>query len=447
MNDSIGLQAAVLVVLLLLSGFFSSAETALVAGNRMKIRALADDGNKRARMLLNIYAHESKMLSAILIGNNLVNTSMSSIASMIAYNFGGYAVSIATFLITFLILVFGEITPKTLATKYSEKLSLAYAPVIKFLMTVLTPVIWFINLFSSLILRLFGVKGDEKNVSFTESELHTIIDVSHEEGVIEAEEREMIKNVFDFTDAKAREIMVPRVHVAAADIQSTYDDLLNLYRKERFTRIPIYDGSIDNIVGLINMKDLILCEGKDDFDLKKLLRKPYFTIENKSISDLLQEMQKDQYNMAIVLDEYGELAGILTVEDIIEEIVGEVQDEYDTSENDNIKKVRDGVYDVKGYLSLHDLNDELDLELDSADFDSIGGLIIEKSGQIPNLGQSIVLDNGIILRVTKIQKNRIEEVQIEIPPKTEENSDEPEKEDKTIRGLLKDKKKSDQEHS
>lgn len=429
MNET-SIQIIILLILLILSAFFSSAETALVSVSRMRIRALAEEKNRRAEILLQIFDHESKMLSAILIGNNLVNTYMASIASMIAYNFGGYAVSIATFAITFLILVFGEITPKTLATKYAEKLSLFYGPVILFLMRILTPVIWFINLFSTVILRLFGVRGDEKNALITESELHTIIDVSHEEGVIEAEEREMIKNVFDFTDAKAREIMVPRVHVSAVNADTSYEQLLELYRNEHFTRIPVYEDSIDNVIGLINMKDLILYNPSESFELRHFLRKPYFTIENKPISDLLQEMQKDQYNMAIVLDEYGELAGILTVEDIIEEIVGEVQDEYDASEKDNIRKVRERVFEVKGYISLNDLNDELDLDLNSEDFDSVGGLVIEKLGHLPKLGESILLENGVLIRVTKLNKNRIEEVVMELPA-PQENAKSPDHRDES----------------
>lgn len=430
MNSDIGIQVAVLVILLLLSAFFSSAETALVGVSKMKIRSLAEDGNKRAQMVLKIFTQESKMLSAILIGNNLVNTFMASLASMIAYAFGGYAVSIATFLITFLLLVFGEITPKTVATKYAEKLSLAYAPVILFLMKLLTPVIWFINLFSSMILRLFGIKGNEKGQAITESELHTIIDVSHEEGVIEAEEREMIKNVFDFTDAKAREIMVPRVHVTAVDKNASYEEILETYRLDRFTRMPVYEDTIDNVVGIINMKDLILYDPKKPFHIENYLRKPYFTVETKSIAELFDEMQKDQYNMTIVLDEYGELSGILTVEDIVEEIVGNVQDEYDSSENDNVRKTGERTWMVKGYLSLNDLNDILDLDLNSEEFDSVGGLIIEKLGQLPRLHDRIVLDTGVVLTVAKVDKNRIEEVEVRVPeqplPVPEEDRKKPE---------------------
>ncbi len=413
--NSMTMQVILLIVLLALSAFFSSAETALVAVNKIRIRTLADQGNKRAKIVLQIFQNESKMLSAILIGNNLVNTFMASLSSMIAYQFGGYAVSIATFLITFLILVFGEITPKTLATRNAEKLALGYAPIIRFLMQILTPVIWFINIFASLILRLFGIKGDEKNAMITESELHTILDVSHEEGVIETDERDMIRNVFDFTDAKAREIMVPRVHVTSVPITVTPAELKKTYDRDHYTRIPVYEDSPDNIVGILNMKDLIFHDPDEPFNLRKMLRKPYFTIENKGINELLQEMQKDQYNMTIVLDEYGELAGILTVEDIIEEIVGEVQDEFDAAENENIIQVGPGKYKVKGYLSLHDLNDDLNLSLESEDYDSIGGLVIEKLGRFPTLGESAEVGNGVKVRVQSLHKNRIEEVLLELP--------------------------------
>ena len=289
MNEDLWKQIIVLIVLLLLSGFFSSAETSLVACSRIKIRSLADDGSKRAKTLMKVYDNDAKMLSAILIGNNLVNTFAASIASMVALSFGGgAAVSIATFIITFLILVFGEITPKTIATQNSEKLALAFAPVILFLMKILTPVIWFINLFSACILKILGV-GKNTGPSMTESELRTIVDVSHEEGVIEEDEKEMINNVFDLGDAIAKDVMVPRVYVVMADVNSSYEDLIRLFREEQFTRIPIYEDNVDNIIGVINMKDLLLYEDLDHFDIRRILRKPYFTVENKNVSDLLMD--------------------------------------------------------------------------------------------------------------------------------------------------------------
>ena len=268
MSEDIGPQVVILIILLFLSGFFSSAETSLVAVSRIKIRTLAEEGNRKAKILLKIYENDSKMLSAILIGNNLVNTYAASIAATLALSFGGgAAVSIATFIITFLILVFGEITPKTFATQNAEKLALAYAPIISFLMKILTPVIWFVNLFSDMILKLFHIDRGGRQ-AMTESELRTIVDVSHEEGVIEEDEKEMINNVFDLGDAIAKEVMVPRVYCVMADVNSSYQDLLELFRKEQFTRIPIYEDNVDNIIGLINMKDLLLYEDLEHFNIR-----------------------------------------------------------------------------------------------------------------------------------------------------------------------------------
>ena len=422
MNEDIGIQILILIVLLLLSGFFSSSETALVAVSKIKIRTLAEEGSSRAKTLLKIFENESKMLSAILIGNNLVNTYAASIAATIAYSFGGAAVSVATFLITFLILVFGEITPKTMATKNSEKLALMFGPIIMVLMKILTPAIWFVNLFSQVILRILGVNDKGSGTSMTESELRTIVDVSHEEGVIEKDEKEMINKVFDLGDAIARDVMVPRVYVVMADVKSSYEDLIQLFRQEKFTRIPIYEGNPDNIIGLVNMKDLLLYENLENFEIRKVLRKPYFTVENKKVSELLIEMKQSTFNLAIVLDEYGELAGIVSLEDIVEEIVGEVQDEYDAHEMENIKKIDELTYDIKGFISLHDLNDELGLKLDSEDFDSIGGLVIDRLGRLPDLNDEVRLENDILLQVQKINKNRIEEIRLKFPePKEETN--------------------------
>ena len=398
MDSDLWIQILELVILLALSGFFSSAETAMVSVSKIRLRTLEDEGNKKASLALRILENQSKMLSAILIGNNLVNTSAASIASLIAYSFGGAAVSIATFIITFLILVFGEITPKTWATVNADQLAITYAPIISLLMKVLTPIIWFVNLFSSGILKLMGIQDPNKNISMTESELRTIVDVSHEEGVIEEDEKDMINKVFDLGDAKAKDVMVPRVHVVMAEVDSTYKDLLEIFREEKFTRIPIYQDKIDNIIGIVNMKDLLMYDDFSHFDMQKILRKPKFT-----------------FNLAIVMDEYGEFSGIVTLEDIIEEIVGDVQDEYDAHEEENIVKLNNQTYDVKGYLSLHDLNDYLDLDLDSEDFDSVGGLVIDALGRLPQTNDETTLPNGIRIKVLKVEKNRIESVRLILP--------------------------------
>ena len=421
MDSDLWIKVLELIILLALSGFFSSAETSMISVSKIRLRTLEEEGNKKATLALKILDNQSKMLSAILIGNNLVNTSAASIASLIAYSFGGAAISIATFIITFLILVFGEITPKTWATINADALAIAYAPIISLLMKILTPVIWFVNLFSLAILKILGIKDPDKNQTMTENELRTIVDVSHEEGVIEEDEKDMINKVFDLGDAKAKDVMVPRVHVVMAEINSTYKDLLAIFREEKFTRIPIYKEKIDNIVGVVNMKDLLMYDDLSHFDLQKVLRKPKFTYENKKVSELLIEMKQSTFNLAIVMDEYGEFSGIITLEDIIEEIVGDVQDEYDGHEEENIVKLNNQTYDVKGYLSLHDLNDYLDLDLDSEDFDSIGGLVIDALGRLPQTNDETTLPNGIRIKVLKVEKNRIESVRLILPDKLKED--------------------------
>ena len=298
----------------------------------------------------------------------------------------------------------------------ADQLAITYAPIISLLMKVLTPIIWFVNLFSSGILKLMGIQDPNKNISMTESELRTIVDVSHEEGVIEEDEKDMINKVFDLGDAKAKDVMVPRVHVVMVEVDSTYKDLLEIFREEKFTRIPIYQDKIDNIIGIVNMKDLLMYDDFfSHFDMQKILRKPKFTYENKKVSELLIEMKQSTFNLAIVMDEYGEFSGIVTLEDIIEEIVGDVQDEYDAHEEENIVKLNKQTYDVKGYLSLHDLNDYLDLDLDSEDFDSVGGLVIDALGRLPQTNDETTLPNGIRIKVLKVEKNRIESVRLILP--------------------------------
>ena len=334
MDSSVVAQSIVLIILLMLSAFFSSAETSLTTVNRIRMRSLAEEGNKRAKRVIQITEDSGKMLSAILIGNNLVNLSASSITTSIAYVFGGSAVAIATGIITLLILLFGEISPKTVATIHSEKLSLAYAYPISFLMKITTPLIFIVNSLSNIILFILRVDPDAKNDSMTESELRTIVDVSHEDGVIESEEKEMIYNVFDMGDAKAKDVMVPRVHVTFADVESTYEELIEIFREDKFTRLPVYENTTDNVIGTINMKDLLLFDNRKEFHVRDILREAYFTYEYKSISELLVEMREASLNIAIVLDEYGETAGLITLEDLLEEIVGEIHDEYDENEEE-----------------------------------------------------------------------------------------------------------------
>ena len=415
MDSGDATQIIILIVLLALSAFFSSAETALTTVNRIRIRALADEGKKSAKTVLKITDDSGKMLSAILIGNNIVNLSAASLTTTLAYRLGGPWVAAASAILTVVILLFGEITPKTIATIHAERMALIYAPVINFFMKLMTPVIWVINGLSLGVLFLLRINPDDKNRAMTETELRTIVDVSHEDGVIESDEKEMIYNVFDLGDAKAKDVMVPRVHVTFADVESSYKELIELFQEDKFTRLPVFEETTDNVIGTINMKDLLLFDSSKEFHVRDILREAYFTYEYKNISELLVEMRQASFNIAIVLDEYGETAGLITLEDILEEIVGEIHDEYDDNEEDFVKEISPFEYVIEGSMNLDDLNDRLNLSLESEDYDSLGGFIIEHLDRLPEAGDSITTDGGIKLVVETLDKNRIENVHVYLP--------------------------------
>ena len=413
------IQLFILLILLALSAFFSSSETALVTVNKIRMRNMTEGGNKQAETVIKTVENQGKMLSAILIGNNVVNLSASSLATVMASSlFGNKAVGIATGILTLLILVFGEITPKTMATYSAEKISLKVARYIYFLMTVLTPVIFLVNLLSGVVLKLCGVNTEEKRESITEDELRTIVEVSHEEGVLETEEKKMITNVFDFGESLAKDIMVPRVDMTFAQVDDTYDQLLEIYRKERYTRIPVYEDSTDNVIGIINVKDLLLLDSKEDFHIRDYLRQPLYTYEYKKASELMLEMRKSLNNIVIVLDEYGATAGLITLEDMLEEIVGDIRDEYDSDEEESLVEIKPGVYRVNASMKLDDLNDRLELHLQSEEYDSLGGLVIGLLDHLPEEGEKVEED-GLQMTVEHVDKNRIETIILTLPAKEE----------------------------
>ena len=416
MDPSDVLQLIILVILLALSAFFSSAETALTTSNKLRMRSLAEEGNKRAQAVLEVTDNSGKMLSAILIGNNVVKLSAASLTTTIAYKFGGSMVAVASGILTVLILLFGEITPKTTATIHANGMALIYAPIIRAFMKLMTPVIFLINGLSMGILTLLHINSKNQNKGVTEEDLRTIVDVSHEDGVIESDEKEMIYNVVDLGNAVARDVMVPRVHVTFADVNSTYEELLTLYREDRYTRLPVFEDTTDNIIGTINMKDLLLFDNTGEFHVRDILREAYFTYEYKSISELLVEMRQASFNMAIVLDEYGDPSGLITLEDILEEIVGEIHDEYDEDEEEDIiHKISDREYLVEASIHLEDLNDRLDLALESEEYDSLGGFIIERLDRLPDPGDAIETESELRLVVESMDKNRIERVHLYLP--------------------------------
>lgn len=414
------IQLVSLGVLVLLSAFFSSAETAFSTVNRVRLRTLAEENHKGAIRVLAILDQYGKMLSAILIGNNIVNLSASSVSTTFAINlWGNKAVGITTGILTFVILMFGEIIPKTWAMQRAESISLMFGPVIRLLMTVLTPVIFLVDMLSNWILRLLHISSEGNNFSITEKELKTYVDVSHEDGVIESEERTLIYNVFDFGDTVAKDIMVPRIQMTTVPLTATYQELLSTFQSCMFTRLPVYDEDPDHIIGIVNIKDFILVKDKEKFSLKKILREAYYTYEYKNVSDLLMEIREKSCNIAFVLSEYGATVGMITIEDMIEELVGEIRDEYDADEEELIQEKEEGRYLVEGGMKLNDLSDALNIALDSEDYDSIGGLMIEKLDRLPQDQESITLENGIVLQACGIQDNHIVKVLITLPPEEE----------------------------
>ena len=430
MGPSDAIQLVVLVILLALSAFFSSAETALTTVNRLRVRALVDDGDARAIVLAKVIDDPGKLLSAILIGNNIVNISASSIATVLATNFFGSAgAGIATGIMTLLVLIFGEVTPKTMASLKAEKIALNYAKIVYVIMVVFTPLIFILDLLSGGILRLFGIDPDKRDDSVTEEDLRTIVEAGHEDGVLETEEHKMINNVFDFGDHQAKDIMVPRVDMCFLKLDATYEDFMEIYREEKFTRIPVYEETRDNVIGILNVKDLILYDKDQEFHVKDFLREAYYTYEFKNTSELMMEMRKNSISIAIVLDEYGATAGLVTLEDLIEEIVGDIRDEFDEAEAEEVQQLGEQEYLVEGACKLEDLNDMIGLGIESEDYDSIGGIVIDALQHLPSEGEEVTLENGTRLVVEKIDKNRIEKVHIYLPePKTEEDEDDSETE-------------------
>ena len=418
------IQLVTILVLVGLSAFFSSAETAFTTVNRVRMKALADEGNSRASAVLTVLDHYSKMLSTILIGNNIVNLTASSLTTILASKvFGSYAVGIATGILTLTILIFGEIIPKNTAMIYSDKISLIYAKIILFLMKIFTPVVFIIDRLSMGISRLLHIDMSKKGSVMTENELKTYVDVSHEDGVIESEEREIIYNIFDFSDAVAKDIMIPRIDMVSIGLDMGYEEVLNIFKEYMYTRLPVFENDKDNIVGLINIKDFILLSDKEHFQVKDILREAYYTYEYKKTADLMIEMREITANVAFVLNEYGATVGMITLEDLLEEIVGEIRDEYDADEEELIQQIDGHTYLVEGGMKLDDINDALDISLHSEDYDSIGGLIIEHLDRLPEADETIITDDGITLQVKEINQNRIKKVSMTLPEETGEDSD------------------------
>ncbi|MBR0146005.1 MAG: HlyC/CorC family transporter [Eubacterium sp.] len=431
MDSGSWIQLGILVVLLILSGVFSSAETALTTVNLNKLRALVDEGGRKAKkaaLVLRLREDSARLLTTVLIGNNIVNLSASALTTIFVTKvFGDRLIGVATGILTFLVLLLGEIVPKNLATLYNLQLSLFYSVPIRVLSIVLTPVIWFLNIISRGIFFLLRIDPDRKD-QMTESELRAIVDVSHEEGVIEKEEQKMITNVVDFGDAVAKDVMIPRTDMICAEVDADYNDLLKLLEEETFSRLPVYQESRDHIVGILHVKDLILYAekyGRNAVKVEKVMRKPVFVYEYQRTAQIFKDMKTSSTTMCIVLDEYGVTAGLITMEDLIEEIVGDIRDEYDEGEAEWIKKVSEDVYDVDASVKLDDLSDALGIDLESEHYDSVGGLVIELLDRLPDEGDAVENDK-VHLKVTAVDRNRVERVTVTVktPPEGQEDETE-----------------------
>lgn len=421
-TDSI-IQLIAIVILLVLSAFFSSAETSFITVNRIKVLSLVEEGNKRAALVIKIIDQPAKMLSAVLIGNNIVNISCSALATSFTISvWGNKATGIVTGVLTLLVLIFGEITPKNTANMYATNMAMAYAPIIWVLMIVLTPVILIVDHLAGFFLWLLRIDNNKKKDIFTEDEIRTIVNVSQQEGVIESNEKKIINNLFDFGDSTAKDVMIPRIDMTLADVSSSYDDIISLFRQTMYTRIPIYENTPDNVIGILNIKDLIVNPSDNDtFNIRNIIRKPFFTFEQKNTSDLFKEMQLSSTSIAIVLSEYGTTSGMITTEDLLEEIVGEIRDEYDTDEKEALSKINDTTYRVDGSFKLDDLNDELGTKLESEDNDSVGGLIVERLDRLPKAGDKITIGN-VWMFVEKVASNRAESVIVKIIPEKKDET-------------------------
>ena len=401
----------ILILLIAGSAFFSASETALTSLSKIRLRNMVEENVKNADKIQKLVNNPNKLLSSILIGNNLVNNAAASLTTMIAVSMlgGQSGVGAATMVITIIILIFGEITPKTLAAQNSEKISFRVVKMISGIVVILTPVVKILNVITNGLIRLLGGNVTEKTLTITEAELKTMVNVSHEEGVLEVDERRMINNVFDFGDSKAKDVMTPRTDMVCVEDDTTYDEIVAIFKEERFSRLPVYHESVDNIVGILYVKDIIFIDEKN-FKITEYMREPFFTYESKSISELFSEMRSNRIPAAIILDEYGGTSGFVTIEDMVEEIVGDIADEYDEQEQE-IEVVKEDEFIVDGSTRLEDVNEMIGLRLESEDFDTIGGYVIGILGTLPDGGE-IVETDGMKIVVEAVDKNRIEKLHI-----------------------------------
>ncbi len=398
----------ILFVFIILSAFFSSAETAFSSVNRIRIKNYADEKRRGAQKALWITENFDGALSTILIGNNIVNIASASISTKIATDlFGVQGVVYSTFFMTVLILIFGEILPKSVAKEFAEQYTLLIAPILVILIRLLTPLNW-------LFIRLKNwVKPKKNNKTLpliTEDEIKVMVEMSEEEGVIDNHEAELVQRSLEFNDIYVREIQMPRMDMVTIDIAMTSKDILQLFMEERYSRIPVYEGNIDNIIGILSERDFLSQYIIDqDVKVRSLLREPYFIVPSMHISDLLPELQRQKNHMAIVVDEFGGTSGLITLEDILEELVGEIWDEHD-EKTKMFVQITDNKYEFHAEIDLDEFAKILQIAEPESQSNSLGGWLYEKFQHIPKKGEQIQYKN-IVLTILEVEARRIRKVE------------------------------------
>lgn len=408
----------ILVIMIILSAFFSASETAFSSVNLIRLRQYAEDGRSGAKKALNVAERFDEVLLAILIGNNIVNLASASLATIVAtevLNLGASGGPIATAVMTVLIIIFGEILPKSYAKENSESLALSIGSIYYYMIIIMKPLIKIFMVLKEFVAKLYRKKEDEPSV--TEDELNVIIDTMEEEGVLQQDEVEMLQSVLDLSETFVKDIMTPRVDVVAVSIHDSNEEIKNVFLEEKYSRIPVYDESRDNIVGILYERDLfsaIIEKGSvDKVSVSEIMRDPMYVSYTMRVSDLLTRLQFEKQHLAIVADEYGGTAGLVTMEDVLEEVVGEIYDEHDEEEQLIVKK-NDTLYEVKADIELDELFDVMDVELDiPEDAYSLGSWMYSKIEDIPNVGDMYQYHH-LVFTIIEVEDRRIKRMKIEL---------------------------------
>lgn len=436
-ESSIAIQIVLIVVLTLINAYFAASEMAIVSVNKSKIHRLSEEGNKKAKLVEKLLDQPTNFLSTIQVAITLAGFfNSASAATGISKSFADvlknwsvpYADTIAvvliTILISFITLIFGELVPKRIALQKAESYSMFCAKPILVISKIASPFIKILSWSTKFILRIFGMADENVEESLSREEIRSMVESGQENGVFNEIETDMITNIFEFDDSLALNVMTPRTDVYCIDINDALSDNIDQMMTMQYTRIPVYDDSIDNIIGILNMKDFAIEARKvgfDNVDIKKLLRKPYFVLETKNIDDLFRELQKEHQHIAILVDEYGGFSGIITVEDLIEEIMGDIEDEYDHDDEPKLQKIDNNNYIVDGNYLLDDLDDELDLKLSNNNHDTIGGFVLHLLGEIPEENQQrTVKYENLTFLIISVKGNRVTKIKLTINKKEKE---------------------------